>query len=91
MQSFVGSDEDPGLADEGDKHAGPWNRMCKVCVLYNIKLSKGVPDLHSLRVSLSSVLHFAGQDVSLAYNLVEGSSQDYTRQHPAEQLNSENS
>ena len=67
MQSFGVSDEDSGLADEGDKHAGPWNRMCKVCALYNIKLSKGVPDLHSLRVNLSSVLHLAGEDISLTH------------------------
>lgn len=91
MQSFVGSEEDPGLADEGDKHAWPWNRMCKVCVLDNIKLSKGVPDLHSLRVNLSSVLHLAGEDVSLTHNLVEGPSQDYTRKRPPEQFSSENS
>lgn len=71
-QSIVAGAKDFGLAHAGDKHLGPWNRMCKVCVLCNIKRSKGVPSLVSLKVNLSSVLHLAGKDVSLTYNLVEG-------------------
>ena len=72
---LVGGDEDLDLADEGDKHAGPWNRMCKLCVLYTIKLSKGVPDLHSRRMKLSSDLHLAEEDVSFNH-LVKGPRQD---------------
>lgn len=30
---LVAGGEDLGLADDGDKHAGPWNRMCQVYVL----------------------------------------------------------
>lgn len=66
---LVGDDEDVDLADKGDKHAGPRNRMDKVCVLCNVKLSTGVPDLYSLSVNLSSVLHLAGEDVSFHHDL----------------------
>lgn len=74
---LVGGDKGLDLADERDKHAGPWNRMCKLCVLYTIKLSKGGPDLHSLRAKLSSDLLLAEEDVSFNHNLVQGPSQDH--------------
>lgn len=77
---LVGDDEDLDLADEGDKHVGSRNRMCKVYIQYKIKLSKGVPGLHSFRGNLSSVLPLAGEDVPFNYYLVEGLSQDHLTQ-----------
>lgn len=60
---------------------------CAKCIFSRkIKLSKGVPDLHSFRGDLSSVLPLAGEDVSFNYYLVEGPSQDHLTQGPPEQF-----
>lgn len=40
----VDRDEDLGLAGELDKHAGPWNRVCKMRIPGHIELSQGAPD-----------------------------------------------